>query len=66
MKNDNNNMLYLKSSLDMRRSAWILGQGQDCKWPFVGPPSWMLRRRAAHAYTDRSTLQNKFYLQIKI
>lgn len=65
MKNDNNNMLYLKSSFDMR-SAWILGQGQDCKWPFVGPPSWILRRRAPHAYTDRSALQNKFYLQIKI
>lgn len=56
MKNDNNNMLYLKSSFDMRRSAWILGQGQDCKWPFVGPPSWILRRRAVHAYTDRSAL----------
>ena len=28
MKNDNNNILSLKISFDVRRSAWIFGQGK--------------------------------------
>lgn len=54
MKNDNNNILSLKISFDVRRSAWIFGQGQDCKWPFAGPLSWTLRGRVSHAYRNRS------------